>query len=150
MGLSAKELTELSKHTSKARRNLDNLLDFIDLMNKEADKLEKDISPAGDHIKQLSDEMSKHVEEIRDIIDTQLDKIPIDPEELKKAASNLDLYHGNVHQVIAWANTQKSNYKEGSYWWRYWVGILENVMQQEAENPSKPIGKDVQFMEKIK
>ena len=149
MGLNANELTELSKHAAKARRNLDNLLDFVDLMNKEAENLEGDISPAGEQIKKLSGEMEKYVEEIRDIVEAQLNKIPLDPEEIKKAASNLDLYHGNVHQVIAWAHSQKSNYKEGSYWWRYWVGILEAVMQNEAENPSKPIGKGVQFMEKI-
>ena len=150
MGLNAKELTELSKHTAKARRNLDNLLDFVDLMNNEAEKLEGDITPAGEQIKELSSQMSKHVEEIKDLVDAQLDKIPLDPEELKEAASKLDLYHGNIHQVITWADTQKSNYKEGSYWWRYWVGILDCVMQQEMENPSKPIGQGAQFMEKIK
>lgn len=150
MGLNAKELTELSKHTAKARRNLDNLLDFVDLMNNEAEKLEGDITPAGEQIKELSNQMSKHVDEIRDLIDTQLDKIPLDPEEIKEAAGKLDLYHGNIHQVISHADTQKSNYKEGSYWWRYWVGILDNVMQREMENPSKPIGQGSQFMEKIK
>lgn len=150
MGLTAKELTDLSNHTAKARRNLDNLLDFVDLMNNETDKLEGDITPAGEQIKELSSQMSKHVEEIKDIIDTQLDKIPLDPEEIKEAASKLDLYHGNIHQVISHADTQKSNYKEGSYWWRYWVGILDCVMQKEMQNPSKPIGQGTQFMEKIK
>ena len=38
MGLNAKELTDLSKETLKARRSLDNLLDFVDLMNKDAEK----------------------------------------------------------------------------------------------------------------
>jgi len=150
MGLNAKELTELSKQTSKARHNLDNLLDFVDLMNKNNDELEGNVIPAGEQIKELSSQMGKYVKEIQDIIDAELDKIPLDTEEIKDAAKKLGLYHGNIHQVIAWADTQKSNYKENSYWWRYWVGILENVMLQEVENPSKPIGKDVQFMEKIK
>ena len=150
MGLNAKELTELSKQTSKARHNLDNLLDFVDLMNKNDEELEGNVTPAGEQIKKLSSQMGKYVKEIQDIIDAELDKIPLDPEEIKEAAKKLGLYHGNIHQVIAWADTQKSNYKENSYWWRYWVGILENVMLQEVENPSKPIGKDVQFMEKIK
>ncbi len=149
MGLNAKELTELSKQTAKARHNLDNLLDFVDLMNKDAEQLEGDVGPAGEQIKKLSDEMAKHVKEIQELIDIELDKIPLDPEEIKQAAEKLNLYHGNIHQVIAWANTQKSNYKENSYWWRYWVGILDSVMQMEIENPSKPIGKDVQFLEKI-
>ena len=155
MELSAKELTELSKHTAKARRNLDNLLDFVDLMNNDAEKLEGDITPAGEQIKQLSNEMSKHVDEIKTLIDAQLDKIPINPEETKDAASKLGLYHGTVHQVISYADTEKSKYKENSYWWRYWVSILDNVMQQEIENPSKPISQGKQgqgkpFLEKRK
>jgi len=150
MGLKVKELTDLSKQTAKARRNLDNLLDFVDLMNNDAKKLEGDVTQAGEHIKKLSNDMAKYVEEIKSLIETELDKIPIDPEVTKDAASKLHLYHGNIHQVISWADTQKSNYKENSYWWRYWVSILDNVMQLEIENPSKPVGKGSQFLEKIK
>ena len=62
----------------------------------------------------------------------------------------MNLYHGDIHQVLAWADGQKSNYKEDSYWWRYWVGIIDCVMQKEMDNPSKPMAKGVQFMEKIK
>lgn len=155
MELSPKELTELSKHAAKARRNLDNLLDFVDLMNNDSEKLEGDITPAGEQIKQLSNEMSKYVDEIKTLIDAQLDKIPINPEETKDAASKLGLYHGTIHQVISYADTEKSKHKENSYWWRYWVSILDNVMQQEIENPSKPIGQGKQgqgkpFLEKRK
>jgi hypothetical protein len=148
MGLSAKELTELSNEVMRARRNLDRILDFVDLINKDAEKLEGDVTPAGNQIKEISDKLGKSIEEISIQVETQLNKIPIDPEETKDAASKLGLYHGTVHQVISYADTEKSKYKENSYWWRYWVSILDNVMQQEIENPSKPIGKGKQFLEK--
>jgi len=125
MGLSVKELTDLSEQTAKARRNLDNLLDFVDLMNNDANKLEGDVTPAGEHIKKLSNDMTQYVEEIK-------------------------IYHGNIHQIISMAGTQKSKHKENSYWWRYWVSVLDNVMQLEIENPSKPVGKGTKFLEKIK
>jgi len=150
MGLSVKELTDLSKETIKARRNLDNILDFVDLINNNSDKLEGDVTPAGDHIKELSDKMGKFIEEIKGQVETELDKIPIDPEATKDAASKLHLYHSNIHQIISMAGTQKSNHKENSYWWRYWVSVLDNVMQLEIENPSKPVGKGTKFLEKIK
>ena len=150
MGLTAKELTELSNQVMRARRNLDNILDFVDLINNEADKLEGDVRPAGERIKEVSDKMGKSIEEISIQVGTQLNKIPIDPEETKDAASKLGLYHGTVHQVISYADTEKSKHKENSYWWRYWASILENVMQQEIENPSKPIGDRPQFLEKRK
>ena len=151
MGFTAKELTELSNQVMRARRNLDNILDFVDLINKDADKLEGDVIPAGNQIKEVSDKMGKSIEEISLQVETELNKIPIDPEETKDAASKLGLYHGTIHQVISYADTEKSKHKENSYWWRYWVSILENVMQQEIENPSEPIGgKDRQFLEKRK
>jgi len=150
MGLSAKELTDLSNEVMKARRCLDRILDFVDLINNDAQKLEGDITPAGDQIKELSVKMGKSIEEITEQVENQLDKIPVDLEATKEAASKLHLYHGNIHQVISYADTQKSKYKENSYWWRYWVSVLDNVMQQEIENPSEPIGKGAQFLEKRK
>jgi hypothetical protein len=94
--------------------------------------------------------MGKSIEEISVQVETELNKIPIDLEATKDAASKLGLYHGTVHQVISYADTEKSKYKENSYWWRYWVSILDNVMLQEIENPSKPIGKGRPFLEKRK
>jgi len=150
MGLGVKELTELSKEVMKARRNLDHILDFVDLINNDNKKLEGDVTPAGDQIKEISDKMGKSIEEISIQVETELNKIPIDLEATKDAASKLGLYHGTVHQVISYADTEKSKYKENSYWWRYWVSILDNVMLQEIENPSKPIGKGRPFLEKRK
>jgi len=133
MSLDAKGLTDLSKETDKARHRLDQILDFVDLINKDAENLEGDVTPAGDRIKELSTELGKHIEEIKAQVQTQLNKLSIDPEQTKDAANKLILYHESLHQVIAWAETQKSNHAENSYWWRYWVGVLENVMQIAAE-----------------
>ncbi len=132
MALDAKQLTDLSKEGMKARSNLDRILDFVDLINKNAEELEGDVKLAGEGIKELEDKMGVHIEEIKNTVDTQLNKIPIDPEETKEAAEKLLLYHGNIHQVISWADTQKSGHKENSYWWRYWVGVLDNAMQMEV------------------
>lgn len=141
MALDAKQLTDLSKEGMKARANLDRILDFVDLINNKAEELEGDVQPAGKNIKKLADEMGKYVEEIKDKVDAQLNKIEIDPEQTKEAAEKLFLYHGTVHQVISWADTQKSAHKEGSYWWRYWVSVLENVMQMEVAKDSETVKK---------
>ena len=133
MALDAKQLTDLSKETNKARHHLDAILDFVDLINKDAENLDGDVTPAGDKIKDLSGELGQSINEIKTIVETQLNKMSIDPEQMKDAAQKLILYHESLHQVIAWAETQKSNHAENSYWWRYWVGVLENVMQIAAE-----------------
>jgi hypothetical protein len=132
MALNAKELTDLSKESMKARLNVDRILDFVDVINKNAEELEGDPVQASGAIKELADKIGPYIEEIKDQIETQLDKLQVDPEEAKDAAEKLLLYHGTIHQVISWADVQKNAHKQNSYWWRYWVDVLENVMQLET------------------
>jgi hypothetical protein len=132
MALNAKELTELSKESVKARMNLDKILDYVDLITKNSEELEGDVFKACEKIKEITEKTGPYIDEIKNRIETQLDKIPVDPEETKDAAEKLMLYHGTIHQVISWADVQKSAHKKDSYWWRYWVDVLENVMQIET------------------
>ncbi len=133
MGLSVKELTNLTKETTKARHSADNLLDFADLINNDIESLGEGLVADIEKIKELADQAGKHVDNIRNLIEDELNKIPTDEEEVKDAANRLLLYHGDIHQVISWADTQKSNHRENSYWWRYWTGVLEQIMQIEVE-----------------
>ncbi len=133
MALDVKQLTDLSQNSAKAGRHLDQVRDFVDLIKKNAEHLEGDVMSSGDRIEELSIEIHKHLEEIKKLVDIQLNKIPVDEKTTKDAAKKLALYHDSLHQVIAWAETQKSNHPENSYWWRYWVSVLENVMQDAAE-----------------
>ncbi len=133
MALDVKQLTDLSQHSAKARRHLDQVRDFVDLIKKDAEHLEGNVSTSGDRIEELSREVNKHLEEIKGMVETQLNKIPVDEEATKDAAKKLALYHESLNQVMAWVNGQKSNHSENSYWWRYWVSVLEHVMQDAAE-----------------
>ncbi len=134
-----KELTDLSKESLKARANLDRILDFVDLINKKAEEIEGDVVSPGDGIKELSDKMGEYIDQIKKHVDAQLDKIPVDPEETKEAAEKLLLFHGSLPHVIAWADTQKSGHKQNSYWWRYWVSVLENALQLEIAKGSPDV-----------
>ena len=134
-----KELTDLSKESMKARANLDRILDFVDLINKRAEEIEGDVVTPGDGIKELSDKMGEYIDQIKSSVDGELDKIPVDPEETKEAAEKLLLFHGSLPQVIAWADTQKSGHKQNSYWWRYWVSVLENALQLEIAKGSPDV-----------
>jgi len=134
-----KDLTDLSKESLKARANLDRILDFVDLINKKAEEIEGDVVGPGDGIKELSDKMGEYIDLIKKHVEAQLDKIPVDPEETKEAAEKLLLFHGSLPQVIAWADTQKSGHKQNSYWWRYWVSVLENALQLEIAKGSPDV-----------
>ena len=132
MALNAKELTDLSKETTRASLNLDKILDFVDVINKNAEEIEGNTSKATGAINNFASKIAPHINELKDLIEEQLNKIEIDPEETKDAAEKLVLYHGNIHQVISWADVQKNAHKKDSYWWRYGVGVLDNVMQLEV------------------
>lgn len=133
MALDAKNLTNLSKESMKARENLDKVLDFADLINGQIEHLPDDVKPSVDKIKSLSDEIGRHVEDIKGHIHAVLDKIPVDEDEVKQAASKLLLYQGDVTQVMVWAETQKRNNKEGSYWWRYWDGVYTVIKEENQQ-----------------
>ncbi len=132
MALDVKQLTDLSKESIKARGYLDRILDYIDLVQKQAGDIGADFGPAGDQVRELSDKIGKNIEDIKEQVETELNKIEVDPDATKDAAEKLMLYHGTIHQVISWADTQKSNYPPESYWWRYWTSVLENVMLIEG------------------
>lgn len=133
MALDVKQLTDLSQNSTKAQRHLDQVRDFVDVVKKDAEELEGDVMASGNRIEELSSEVDKHLGEIKKLVEEQLNKIPVDEDVTKDAAKKLALYHDSIHQVIAWADTQKSNHTENSYWWRYWVSVLEHVMQDAAE-----------------
>ena len=133
MALDVKQLTDLSQNSTKAQRHLDQVRDFVDVVKKDAEQLEGDVMASGNRIEELSSEVDKHLGEIKKLVEEQLNKIPVDEDVTKDAAKKLALYHDSIHQVIAWADTQKSNHPENSYWWRYWVSVLEHVMQDAAE-----------------
>ena len=86
MALNAKELTDLSKETTKASLNLDKILDFVDVINKHAEEIEGDTNKSTAPISELASKIVPHISEIKDLIEEQLNKIEIDPEETKDAA----------------------------------------------------------------
>ncbi len=127
MSLTVKDLTHLQKEIKKASATVDKMLDFVDLMNSASDRIEGDVQTPSSNIRGKAESIEKSIGEIKEIVDNQLDKFPVDQEEIKSAANKLLLYHGDKSQVIIWAEQQKANHNEGSYWWKYWQGICEEI-----------------------
>ena len=61
MALNAKELTDLSKESMKARLNVDRILDFVDVINKNAEELEGDPVQASEAVKELADKIGPYI-----------------------------------------------------------------------------------------
>ena len=142
MPLTAKQLTDLVTEAIKAKQNLEKVLDFVDLMNNHLEEFPDEVRVSGEKIKQVAPDIEKGIKTIKSHIDAQLNKLPVDIDQAKDAAKKLMLYQGDVFQVINWAELQKRNYEENSYWWRYWQAVDDHLRDQvekerTATNPLK-------------
>lgn len=129
-----KELTQCLKEVKKAQDSLDNLLDFVDLMKNIKESFPGDVVTPAEEIKKISSAAAPYIKEIKAIFDRELNKLPINEEEVADAAKKLVLYHGDHMQVLIWAEQQKANHEPDSYWWKYWEGITGNVKKEITEH----------------
>ena len=134
MSFTAKELTDYLKELKKAQGSLDQLLDFTDLAIKDNEKFSDDLTTPAEKIRCCSDTISSSIKEFNNIFNAELNKIPLDADEIKQAAERLMLYHGDKMQVIIWAEQQRVNFEENSYWWKYWTGVLDYVHKKSDKN----------------
>ena len=132
MEFTAQELTKLLTETKKARESLDKVLDFVDLINKRLDDLPDSARTSGEGIRENAEEIGKYIEEISNHINDLLNNFSVDADEVKDAAKKLLLYHGDVIQLINWAEGQKKAHKDNSYWWRYWQAISDIIQERLA------------------
>lgn len=137
MAFTAKELTGYLKELKKTQESLDQMLDFVSLVEKEDEKFSADLTVPAGKIKDTQDTIMESIKEFNNIFNSELDKIPLDEHEIKDAAEKLYLYHGEDMQVLIWAEQQKVNFEQDSYWWKYWTGIIEVVNKKVEENQKK-------------
>ncbi|WP_462137731.1 hypothetical protein [Candidatus Mycalebacterium sp.] len=140
MALSAKAITKIIIETNKARDTADKLRDFADLMKKQNSALEGDVKAQCKRIADGMEVVSGEIATIKEILQTQLDEIPIDKKEVKEAAEKLLLYQNKPEHAMLYAQQQLGNHKKNSHWWLYWDGIIQAVIKKSGLKPEK-VGK---------
>lgn len=133
MGLTAKELTNLIGETNKVRKALDRILDYVDLINKNSESLPTGTKDSLEDVDGNVSSIGTKVDGIKNTLNIELNKVPVDPDEVKVAADNLLLYHGKTDEVMNWALTQLRGHDENSYWWKYWKGVCDAVLEKQAQ-----------------
>ena len=126
----ARDYTKLLEEVKKAKRSSDHLLDFSDLIKGNADLISGDTSKSSESIMEACNKIHSSVDEISSAIYEDLNKIEVDEDEIKDAGEKLLLYQ-NREQALIWAEQQKANHPENSYWWKYWQAI-HNYMIEKA------------------
>lgn len=123
MSGTAKDFTKLLEEVKKTKKTADHLLDFADLMKNKNENVTGDLVTPGENIRELGYSLHKLLDEINTQIFGDLNKLPVDQDEVKNSAEKLLLYQ-NKEQVLVWAEQQKANHPENSYWWKFWDGIF--------------------------
>lgn len=131
MSLTAREYTKLLEEIKKAKKATDYLLDFVDLMNNNKENISGDITTPGDKIKEVSHQIHKLIDQINSTIFENLNKIPVDQDEVKDAAEKFLLYQ-NREQILIWSEQQKANHPENSYWWKYWQAVYDYMKERQG------------------
>lgn len=133
MAIDVKELTKLLSEANKARKAIYFVLDYIDLVNSHRDDFPAETQISVSRIKDHASEIEKYVEEIQGHINTILDKMPLDAEEIKNATDKMLLYGGDISQTMNWVLAEQRRYSENSYWWRHWQAIYDILREQKGQ-----------------
>ena len=126
----AKDYTRLLEEVKKAKKSSDYLLDFVDLIKGNSDLITGDTSKPSEDIIEACHKIHSGIDEINSTIFEDLNKIEIDPDEIKDAGEKFLLYQ-NKEQVLIWSEQQKANHPEDSYWWKYWQAIHDYMSERE-------------------
>lgn len=123
----AADITKLLNETKRADKAAFFLMDFVDFLNNYTDELDPKAAAAGKSIKKTAEAAVKKIKTISEHVNEALNKIEVDAEECQKGADNLLLYFNTLEEAIAHVNNQKQGYDEGTYWWRYWETIQQDL-----------------------
>lgn len=126
----AKDYSKLLDEIKKSRKAADFLLDFVDLINANSDIISGDIKAPTDMITEAAQSIHSSIKTITTVVNEDLNKIPLDKNEIKDAAKKLLLYQDKQH-VLIHTQQQMANYQEGSYWFNYWKGIQDQLLSGE-------------------
>ncbi|MGQ0792697.1 MAG: hypothetical protein ACT4NX_01245 [Deltaproteobacteria bacterium] len=130
MAISVQELTKLVNESDRAKKALDFLLDYVDLVKGSQENLPFDTQPARDGIGSRADEIDTFIAQIKSDLNSMLDNYPVDEEEVAAAAKKFMLLESGGPQAENWIKSQQRRFPPGSYWWRYWEAIADIVLKK--------------------
>ena len=130
MAPNARDYSKLLDEMNKSRKAADFLLDFVDLINSNSDMISGDTKSATDKITEAAQSIQTNIETLTTVVNEDLNKIPLNELEIKDAGKKLLLYQDKQH-VILHSQQQMANHQKGSYWYNYWEGILNYILNSK-------------------
>ncbi len=123
----SRQLTTLVKELDNTLRTVKSVDEYLSRVAKAKEVLGKDSIKLSDTIEKNKNSLEQSLLEIGKFVQVALDNIEISNEELDAASEQLKLFTNGSEEAIEYAEKELKGLDEGSYWARYWSGLLKRL-----------------------
>ena len=123
----SRTLTYLIKELNNAIRGLQSVDDYLTRLTRAKEILGKESIDLGENVDQKKNDLHDSLLEIGKFVQSALDNIPIEDEELDAATEQLIKFMGTKEEAIEYAQKELKGQEDGSYWFKYWSGLIERL-----------------------
>ena len=109
------------------RRTVKSVDEYLSRIAKAKEVLGKDSVELSEIIENNKNNLEQSLLEIGKFVQTALDHIQISDEELESASQQLKLFTNGTDEAIEYAEKELKGLEEGTYWARYWSGLLSRL-----------------------
>ena len=123
----SRQLTTLVKELDNTLRTVKSVDEYLSRIAKAKEVLGKDSDELSEIIENNKNNLEQSLLEIGKFVQTALDHIQISDEELESASQQLKLFTNGTDEAIEYAEKELKGLEEGTYWARYWSGLLSRL-----------------------
>lgn len=123
----SRQLTTLVKELDNTLRTVKSVDEYLTRIAKAKEVLGKDSVEMSEEIEKNKNNLEQSLLDVGKFVQAALDDIKISEEELEAAAEQLKLFTNGDNEAIEYAEKELKGLVEGTYWARYWSGLLSRL-----------------------
>ena len=123
----SRSLSYLIKELNNAIRGLQSVDEYLTRVTRAKEILGKESMELGENVDQKKIDLHDSLLEMGKFVQSTLDSIPIEDEELDAAVEQLIKFMGTKEEAIEYAQKELKGQEQDSYWFKYWSGLIERL-----------------------
>ncbi len=123
----SRQLTTLVKELDNTLRTVKSVDEYLTRIAKAKEVLGKESVAMSEEIEKNKNNLEQSLLDVGKFVQAALDDIKISEEELEAAAEQLKLFTNGDNEAIEYAEKELKGLAEGTYWARYWSGLLSRL-----------------------
>jgi hypothetical protein len=123
----SRQLTTLVKELDNTLRTVKSVDEYLSRIAKAKEVLGAGSIKLSEKIEKNKNDLEQSLLEVGKYVQLALDDIQISDEELEAASQQLQLFTNGNDEAIEYAEKELKGLAEGTYWARYWSGLLAKL-----------------------